>query len=84
MQINTKRATIQKHYRDLDVCLRAGGDASVTLQDGDVLGFSVDASTLAGDVAILYANGERVRIAEAAIAVISLRDRTVEIEVEEK
>ena len=68
-----------KTYRDLDVRLRDGGDASATLQEADELTFSGDAERLTGDAHIAYGSGERVRIAEAAIAMVSLRTRVVEI-----
>ena len=50
-----------------------------TLQEADELTFSGDAERLTGDVHIAYGSGERVRIAEAAIAMVSLRTRVVEI-----
>ena len=68
-----------KMYRDLDVRLRDGGDASATLQEADELTVSGDAERLTGDVHIAYGSGERVRIAEAAIAMVSPRTRVVEI-----
>ena len=69
----------QKAFRDLDVRLVSGGDASATLHEGDALSFSGEEATLTGDIHIAYGNGERVRIAEHSIATVSLRTRVVEM-----
>lgn len=69
-----------KTFRDLDVLLVGGGNASATLQEGDDLSFSTDETTLSGDIRIAYAaTGEKVRIAERSIATVSIRTRTVEL-----